>query len=360
MNVELDTIRNQIASLRAQIELVKEQTDALDPRTEILTSALVETERIAMSANRAFSTLDESGKTFTAVKQNANRPDSRISRRILVTEDEKGIRSAIVRSLELKGHQAFSASNQEEALELVKNKSIEILITDLRLDEFAVDDGIALFEQLKAIRPELKLVVMTGYASAESTLRALRLGALDYLCKPFKLELLLNAIEKDALSNSDAGNQLPNEIPFSIQIELNLERINIFLAQLRKIAVRENLPKRAYAALFLASKEALLNAMQHAYPNQQGKAWIEMRRADNSLWVQIQDRGKGFAASSTLSRILSAEPIPNCGLRRMQRPVDDLRIHSEKDKGSTVSLRISLSSHRENNEQNLLKQVLWA
>ncbi len=360
MNLELDTLRNQIASLRAQIELVQEQTDALDPRAEILTSALAETERIAMSANRALSTLSESENPFTTAKQNANFPATGISRRVLVTEDEKGIRSAIVRSLELKGHQAFSASNREEALELIRNKSIEILVTDLRLDGFAVDDGIALFEQLKEIRPDLKLVVMTGYASAESTLRALRLGALDYLCKPFKLELLLNAIEKAASNNCEAGNELPSEIPFSTQIELNLDRINDFLAQLRKIAARENLPKRAYAALFLASKEALLNAMQHAYPNQQGKAWIEMSRADNSLWVRIQDRGKGFSASSTLSRILSAEPVPNCGLRKMHRPVDDLRIHSEKGKGSTVSFRISLSSSRANSEQNLLKQVLWA
>ena len=105
-----------------------------------------------------------------------------MSRRVLVVDDDQLIREMTRDALAQEGFRVHLATSGNEALEwLGRNGPVELLLTDLSMREM---DGFELMEQVRQAWPSTEVVVLTGYASLESALEAIRLGAADYLRKP--------------------------------------------------------------------------------------------------------------------------------------------------------------------------------
>ncbi|NPA49432.1 MAG: response regulator [Thermodesulfobacteria bacterium] len=107
--------------------------------------------------------------------------------RILIAEDERPFRVLLSEELQEENRLIKTAADGLEALELLKEEDFDLLITDLKMPQMG---GIELLKEAKRLRPDLLVIVITGYASLETAILALKEGAYDYIRKPFSLEEL--------------------------------------------------------------------------------------------------------------------------------------------------------------------------
>jgi serine/threonine-protein kinase PpkA len=113
--------------------------------------------------------------------------------RILIVEDDDSIRSNIVRMLKLEGHQALSANNGREALDLARTAAPDLVLSDVNMPEM---DGFALLAALRADSQlaSVPIVMLTALDDRQSMRRGMNLGADDYISKPFTRAELLEAV----------------------------------------------------------------------------------------------------------------------------------------------------------------------
>lgn len=112
---------------------------------------------------------------------------------VLVVDDEEIARQNLEYILRKEGHQVATAANGQEALEQVKVREFDVVITDLKMDKM---DGIQLLEWVKQLAPQTEVVMVTGYATVGTAVDALRKGAAHYLSKPIKLDELRNTVRE--------------------------------------------------------------------------------------------------------------------------------------------------------------------
>ncbi|MEZ5065304.1 MAG: hybrid sensor histidine kinase/response regulator [bacterium] len=120
------------------------------------------------------------------------RPTGVRRERILVIDDEENIRSTLEEFLSMNGYEVDTAENGAQGLDLLGRNAYDVVLSDLKMPGI---DGIAVIEWVRETNPGLPVLVMSGHATVESTIRALRLGAYDYLLKPFGLDEIERTIE---------------------------------------------------------------------------------------------------------------------------------------------------------------------
>jgi len=114
--------------------------------------------------------------------------------RLLVVEDDAYLREEIMRVLQRRTpYSADAAASGEEGLELARKRRYDLLITDVRMPGI---DGLELMERLKRRQPSLVGIVITAFADEEATIRALKVGASDYIRKPFSIRDLVSAVDR--------------------------------------------------------------------------------------------------------------------------------------------------------------------
>jgi two-component system response regulator AtoC len=113
--------------------------------------------------------------------------------RVLIVDDEVRLVEAFREKLTEDGMKVFTAFRADEALSAFKNESIDIAVLDIRLPDM---DGVKLLLKLKQLEPTLEVIILTGYASVDTAIRSMKLGAYDYLTKPCKMSELSNIISK--------------------------------------------------------------------------------------------------------------------------------------------------------------------
>jgi two-component system response regulator FlrC len=113
--------------------------------------------------------------------------------KILVVEDDPNLREAIVDSLMLKGHQVHEVCNGVEAVKVIAHTSLDIVLTDINMPEM---DGLQLLAQVKKHQPWLPMILMTAYGDVGQAVKAMQIGANDYLMKPFEVQELLSVMNK--------------------------------------------------------------------------------------------------------------------------------------------------------------------
>lgn len=113
--------------------------------------------------------------------------------KILVVDDETKVCQFLVDILSRQGYRPEGANSSKQALEMLKHYSYDLLITDLMMPDI---DGLRLLEKAKEEDPELSVVMITGYSTAETAVEAMKKGAFDYLAKPFKIEEIKIVVEK--------------------------------------------------------------------------------------------------------------------------------------------------------------------
>ena len=112
---------------------------------------------------------------------------------ILVVDDEAASRESLVDVLADEGYGTAAAANGAEAISLLEANDFDLVITDLRMPEL---DGVALLKQIRALRPQTLVILMTAYASVETAVDALGEGAHDYMIKPLVFEDALSKIAR--------------------------------------------------------------------------------------------------------------------------------------------------------------------
>nr|WP_036760089.1 sigma-54 dependent transcriptional regulator [Photobacterium halotolerans] len=115
--------------------------------------------------------------------------------RVLIVEDDEGLREALVDTLALAGYQWLEADSAEQALLLLKSEQVDIVVSDVQM---AGMDGLGLLRNIKQHWPKLPVLLMTAYANIEDAVLAMKDGAIDYMAKPFAPEVLLNMVSRYA------------------------------------------------------------------------------------------------------------------------------------------------------------------
>ena len=114
-------------------------------------------------------------------------------RRVLVVEDDVPLREAICDTLALSGYGAIAAADGVEALEALKVNVIDLVISDVHMERL---DGYGLLNRVKALEPDLPLLLITAYGTIPGAVQALREGAADYLEKPFEAGVLISKVSQ--------------------------------------------------------------------------------------------------------------------------------------------------------------------
>jgi len=113
--------------------------------------------------------------------------------RLLVVDDEESVRVTTAAILEQEGYHVETAADGAEALQLAARGTFDLVLTDLRMEDM---DGITLLHELQTRHPNVVTIVLTGYASIESSIDALRQGVYDYLVKPCVVDDLKRTVRR--------------------------------------------------------------------------------------------------------------------------------------------------------------------
>ena len=102
---------------------------------------------------------------------------------VLITDDEPLVRKSLKETLRYQGYNVTTAKDGVQALEILKNYSVDILMTDMKMPNLG---GIDLLKQVKKQYPRTQVVLMSAYGQIETAVEAMRLGAAHYIEKPFE------------------------------------------------------------------------------------------------------------------------------------------------------------------------------
>ncbi|MFT7195633.1 MAG: two-component system response regulator FlrC, partial [Rheinheimera aquimaris] len=116
-----------------------------------------------------------------------------MTQRILLVEDDAGLREALQDTLMLAQYQVLAADSAEQALLLLQQHKVQLVISDVQMQGVS---GLTLLKTLRERYPQLPVLMMTAYATVQAAVEAIQLGAIDYLAKPFSPEVLLNTVSR--------------------------------------------------------------------------------------------------------------------------------------------------------------------
>src|SRR5258708_5633817 len=157
--------------------------------------------------------------------------------KLLVVDDEESVAVTMGAILEMDGYSVSVTMSGADALRQIGEASFGLVLTDLRLDDI---DGLTILGEICRVQPETVTIILTGYASMESAIKALREGAYDYLVKPCDVDelraVVARGIErrqlglqlKERLADLEAANQTIHELNQDLQ-----QRIDEATAQLQ-------------------------------------------------------------------------------------------------------------------------------
>ena len=112
--------------------------------------------------------------------------------RILIVDDEERFRNTMSKLLTVEGYEVSIAGTGQEALEMLRLNLHDLVILDVRMPEM---NGVQVLSEIKKIDVSLEVIIMTGYASVDTAKEIMKLGAYDYLLKPYAIAELLEKID---------------------------------------------------------------------------------------------------------------------------------------------------------------------
>lgn len=197
---------------------------------------------------------------------------------VLVVDDEKNIRAGLGKALELDGHNVLLAGDGQEALDLLEEEEIDLIIADLKMPRLS---GEELLRRVVESYPTLPVIILTGHGTIETAVQAMRDGAYDFLTKPVNLDRL-SLLVKRALSTRELALQhralqeeLDQKRQFANIIGKSVEMNRIF------DVVRQVAPTRASVLITGESgvgKELIADAI-HQLSNRREKPFVKVHCA---------------------------------------------------------------------------------
>ncbi len=186
--------------------------------------------------------------------------------KILIVDDERSILDLLTRCLTGEGYEVDTASDGMEATEKVLSNEYNLIITDVMMPRLG---GLDLLKNVKISRPKLPVVIITGYATTEITIEALKLGAVDFLTKPFKLSAIFFTVKKilDMQAREAEIKQVFAQIGESRKVfECTSREIDpeaIVQVIVRELIAFEFCTESDSIRVSLAIREAIENAVEH-------------------------------------------------------------------------------------------------
>ena len=169
--------------------------------------------------------------------QEAIHAEPRIWPQILIMEDEMSVAKGLELVLSEEGYTVDLAMTGRSALDSFSQKAFDLLIADLRLPDI---DGMEVIKKVKKSRPDTGVIVVTGYSTIPSAVEAMKLGATDYLSKPFTDDELMSAVrvalqEKKVFNISAASAAVAEQpVPALEPLPEDLQRVQEIMAQVRQ------------------------------------------------------------------------------------------------------------------------------
>jgi YesN/AraC family two-component response regulator len=169
--------------------------------------------------------------------------------KILIVDDEDGIRELLVSEFSKLGYKTISAGNGEDALVKLSTEKVQVVITDMKMPKLG---GIDVLKAVKAKSPESEIIIITGHATIENALSAMRNGAYDFVQKPFNIDELVALVEK-AMEKNDLKIMVAlYESSNAIFSSLDLEELFPIMISLLKDITNSN-----DVSFFLLDKETM-------------------------------------------------------------------------------------------------------
>ncbi len=113
--------------------------------------------------------------------------------RVLVVDDEEALRTVLSTELKGEGYEVDTASDGDEAISIVQNKKFDLLLLDIKMPKV---DGFEVLKFVKKSFPAIKVIMLTGFADLKNAIESKKLGAEDFVSKPYDLVDLLTTIER--------------------------------------------------------------------------------------------------------------------------------------------------------------------
>lgn len=128
---------------------------------------------------------------------------------LLIVDDDATFTRILGRAMTRRGYQVLTAGTATEALDLCRQHNPRRAVVDLKLES---ESGLHLLPQLIRINPQLEVLILTGYSSISTAVEAIKLGALNYLCKPASMEDILAAFNTDAIPEATGISEDPPSV----------------------------------------------------------------------------------------------------------------------------------------------------
>jgi DNA-binding NtrC family response regulator len=135
-------------------------------------------------------------------------------RKMLVVDDEPGMRQLLQSAFEERGFEVAVASNGDRAVDRLENDDYDLVITDLKMPG---RDGFGVLRAVKGVSADTKVIILTAYGSIEKAVEAMQMGASDFIAKPFKLAEIELKVDKlirktNGAAKAEAGDEAPKNI----------------------------------------------------------------------------------------------------------------------------------------------------
>lgn len=114
-------------------------------------------------------------------------------RKILVVDDERNITDILATILKSRGYSVGTADNGKDAIEILKKESYDLVISDIRMPKM---DGLTLLKEINKLKKDIITILLTGFATIDTAVESMKLGAFDYVVKPFDVTEIINVIAK--------------------------------------------------------------------------------------------------------------------------------------------------------------------
>jgi len=218
--------------------------------------------------------------------------------KLLIVDDEESVAVTMQAILQLDGHDVEMATRGDQAIKRIGETTFDLVLTDLRLDDL---DGLQIVAEAHRRSPETIVIVLTGYASLESAVKALREGAYDYLLKPCDVEELRATVAR-GLDRGRMGQQLHQRV---VEVEAANETIR-----------RMNADLEGRVAAATADLEVRLEELAAAKAETQGH--LEKLRELDKLKSQFLS----IASHELKTPITAMSGFVQIAVRRLRRRID--------------------------------------
>src|SRR3954469_22766224 len=133
-------------------------------------------------------------------------------KQVLIVDDEPNLRKILAAQLSRDGYDVLTADDGEQGLSMLREHHIDMVITDLKMPKV---DGMTLLREALREEPDLPIVMITAHGTVDTAVEALKLGAFDYLTKPFDKDEVRQVVAKALKTKELSGAEATTGVPFA-------------------------------------------------------------------------------------------------------------------------------------------------